>query len=66
MEEMIFVPSEEDKEKIVKLCNKCIDVLAELKSIPEKAFALQHLINSFEETAGVKLSVMKYEEKKQK
>lgn len=54
MKPMIFIASNEDKKIATDTCNKIIDMLAEYP-IPLKAYILQHLIESFEETAEIDL-----------
>lgn len=63
IEEIVYFPTLADKVVITGLCNEIIDILSPL-SIPQKAFALQSLISSFEETANIKLTAIKLEEEK--
>jgi len=65
IEELIYFPTETDKAIISGLCNEIIDILSPL-SIPQKAFALQQLVASFEDVANIKLTAIKMEDKKWK
>ena len=58
MNELIFIPTNDDKKRISKVCDEVIDVLEQLPSIEEKAFALQQLVTSFEETANIRLTAI--------
>lgn len=57
IDELVFVPTEKDKERINKLCNKVIDLLDGLTTA-EKAFALTILIDSFEKSYGIKMTAI--------
>ena len=57
-EEVWWFPSEEEKEKVKELCNKCIDVLSELPKVERKAFALLQLVKSFEDASGIKFDAI--------
>jgi len=63
IEELIYFPTETDKAVISGLCNEIIDILSPL-SIPQKAFALQQLVASFEDVTNIKLTAIKMEEEK--
>lgn len=60
IDEIIYVPTEADKAVINGLCTEVIDILSPL-SVPQKAFALQSLISSFEDVANIKLTAIKIE-----
>lgn len=45
----VLVLSDEDKERLTKIANKCIDVIDTSKNIEEKAFILKTLMEAFEE-----------------
>lgn len=53
-----WFPNKEEKEKVTELCSKCIDVLSELPEVEQKAFALLHLVKSFEDTSGIKFDAI--------
>ena len=55
---ILWFPSEKEREKVIGLCNKCIDVLSELPRIEQKAFALAQLVSSFEEMSGIKFEAI--------
>ena len=61
IEELIYFPTATDKAIINGLCSEIIDILSPL-SIPQKAFALQQLVASFEDVANIKLTAIKMEE----
>jgi len=61
IKELIYFPTETDKAIISGLCSEIIDILSPL-SIPQKAFALQQLVASFEDVANIKLTAIKMEE----
>jgi hypothetical protein len=54
---LIYLPSDEDKAIINGLCSHIIDILEPL-SIPQKAFALHSLIESFEDVSGIKATAI--------
>lgn len=60
IKELIYFPTETDKAIINGLCSEIIDILSPL-SIPQKAFALQQLVASFEDCANIKLTAIKME-----
>ena len=51
---VIFIASDEDKKIATETCNKIIDMLSEYP-LDLKAFILQNLIESFEESAEIDL-----------
>ena len=63
--ELWWFPTEQEKKKVDELCNKCIDVLSELPTIEQKAFALSQLVSAFEDVSGIKFEaiVQTYKEK---
>jgi len=63
IEELIYLPTDVDKAVINGLCSEIIDILSPL-SIPQKAFALQTLIASFEDCANIKMTAIKFKEDK--
>lgn len=54
---LIYLPSDTDKAIINSLCSEIIDILSPL-SIPQKAFALNQLIYSFEDVSGIKATAI--------
>lgn len=57
MIKVIYIPTETDKAIISGLCNQIIDLLSPL-SIPQKAFALNQLLFSFEDVSGIKATAI--------
>lgn len=54
---LIYFPTDVDKAVISSLCNEIIDILNPL-SVPQKAFALNQLLNSFEDISGIKTTAI--------
>ncbi len=54
---LIYLPSDTDKAIITGLCSEIIDILGPL-NIPQKAFALHSLIESFEDVSGIKATAI--------
>jgi hypothetical protein len=54
---LIYLPSDADKSIINGLCSHIIDILEPL-SIPQKAFALNQLLYSFEDVSGIKATAI--------
>ncbi len=57
MDEIIYIPTDLDKQIISGLCNEIIDILSPL-SVPQKAFALNQLLYSFEDVSGIKVTAI--------
>ena len=53
IKEIIYFPTDLDKQIISGLCNEIIDILEPLR-IEQKAFALSQLVSSFEDVSGIK------------
>lgn len=58
MEEISFIPTDEDKRRIEKVCDRVISILEELKSLPEKALAITSITESFNAVYGVKMTAI--------
>lgn len=54
---LIHFPTDVDKAVISSLCNEIIDILEPL-SVPQKAFALNQLLYSFEDVSGIKATAI--------
>jgi hypothetical protein len=57
MTEIIYIPNDKIKAIVSSLCNEIIDILSPL-SVPQKAFALHSLLNSFEDVSGIKATAI--------
>lgn len=45
----VLMLSDEDKERLTKIANQCIDIIDTTNSVQEKAFILRVLLEGFEE-----------------
>ena len=54
----IFIPTQEDKERMNKICGEVIDIIeGKCKNIEEQAFCLKMLIEAFQEYRKRKIPI---------
>ena len=54
----MYIPTEAEKLMLNAVCNKVIDFMSDL-SIEQKAFALNNLIDAYEDVANIRIIVIK-------